>query len=103
MALSRRYANWPPGETTFVGFDFSAMLPPGVALTSGELSIVINRNPPQAQSDFTQEPVQVTGRQAWCFISGGAAGTDYQCRWTVSDNLNNTWHRTSLLLCAESA
>lgn len=104
MALSRRYRpEWPPGETAYVGIDFSPILPPGVILTAGELQIVTNTNPVQGQSDFAQEAVVAKGRQLWCFISGGAEGIDYQLRWTGADSANNTWHRTGLLLCAESA
>lgn len=104
MALARRYdPSWPPGETAFVGMDFSHILPPGVTLTAAELEIVVNTNPVRAQADWTQSACETRGRTAWCFVGGGAEGTDYQLRWTVSDNLSHTWHRTGLLLCAESS
>lgn len=104
MAISRRYMpSWPPGEAAFIGMDFADVIPPGVALASAELSIVINRSPPQGQTDFAQAQPITLQRQAWCSISGGAEGQDYQCRWTVSDSRGHTWNRTALLLCAETS
>lgn len=103
MAVSRRYSSWPPGESTFIGMDFSNVLPPGTTLATGTLTIVINSNPTQPQTDFTQSPVILEGRQAWSQITGGNAGTDYQLRWTVGDNRQNVWNRTALLLCAETS
>lgn len=104
MALTRRYGpSWPPGEAATIGMDFSALLPPGVALVSGELTIVVNVNPVQPQTDFAQAAVITRGRQAWCSIAGGHEGRDYACHWTVADSQGHTWERTALLLCGQSA
>jgi hypothetical protein len=104
MALSQRYSpSWPPGEAAWIGLDFADVLPPGVVLISASLTLLINRNPVAPQSDFTQGPVTLDGRQAWCEIAGGAEGVDYQARWTVTDNRDHTWNRTALLLCAETS
>lgn len=103
MAVTRRYHSWPPGEAAYVGMDFSDLLPPGTALATGQVTIVINSNPTQPQTDFTISPVQLQNRQAWAQLQGGNAGTDYQVRWTVGDSRQNVWNRTALLLCAESS
>lgn len=103
MAITRRYASWPPGEQAWVGMDFSDVLPPGVSLATATLTILTNTSPANPVTDFTQGPVELDGRQAWSQISGGSAGTDYQFRWTVGDNHAQTWQRTALLLCAETS
>ena len=103
MAISRRYLTWPPGEQTYVGMDFSNCIPPGVTLTAASLSIVTNTNPAHATTDFQQQPCEVASRQAWCFITGGAEGTDYQLRWQVSDSHGHTWNRAATMLCAEQS
>lgn len=105
MALTARYApSWPPDEVAYVGMDFSDVLPPGlVQITAGTLSIVLNTNPVQPTSDFTQQGIIIQGRQVWCRISGGFEGQDYQFRWTVTDNRGHTWERAALMLCAQSS
>lgn len=104
MALSRRYhPEWPPGESSYIGIDLSSLLPPGVVLTSAELTIVVNVNPVQQQTDFAQDAVIVSGRQAWARIAGGHQGRDYQAIWTVADSQGHTWERTALLLCGQTA
>lgn len=103
MAVTRRYASWPPGEVAQLGMDFSDVLPIGTAIQTASLLILVNQSPTLPQTDFTQGAATIQGRQAWVPLQGGNAGTDYQCRWTVTDNLGNTWQRTALLLCAESS
>lgn len=104
MALSRRYMpSWPPGERGYIGMDFSDVIPPGQALITGTMTIVTNTNPTEPQTDFEQTEVTLEGRQAWCLLEGGAVGTDYQVRWVVGDSVDHAWHRTALLLCAESS
>lgn len=102
--LARRYQpSWPPGEAAWIGLDFSDVLPPGIAIVTGTLTILINQSPVIPQTDFTQGPVVIDGRRVWSQITGGALGTDYQVRWTVGDSREQTWSRTALLLCAETS
>jgi len=101
MSVSNRYLTWPPNEQGFVGYDFSPVIPPGVALANATLTIVTNTNPPLPQTDFTQQPVTIISRQCWCSIAGGAEGTDYQLRFTASDTAGHVWNRTATMLCAE--
>jgi hypothetical protein len=82
--------------------DYSAILPLGVVISDADLDIVINTNPVEPQSDWTQGAVEIFGRRVYCLLSGGVEGTDYQLRWTVTDSLGNTWPRTCLVLCAET-
>jgi len=103
MALSRRYATWPPGEEGWVGLDLTGVLPVGSGIVSATLQFFTNTNPANATTDFGEAPVDHVGRRAWCPISGGVAGRDYQLRWTINDNRNHVWSRTVLMLCAESA
>ena len=104
MAISDRYSPpHPPGESVSFALDYAPILPPGVALVAGSLEIVVNTNPVQAQSDWTQGPVVPIGRRLYCDLEGGVAGTDYQLRWTGVDNLGNTWPRTCFVLCAETS
>ena len=79
------------------------MLPAGAVITTATLTILLNQSPTLPTSDFTQQPVQIDGRQVWCTITGGVPGTDYQCRWTITDSLQNNWIRTATLLCAETS
>lgn len=102
MPLSRRYTpEFPPGETSVIGYDFSYILPPGVGITSGALEIFTNTASPQpADTDFTIGTMAVRGRAIYCTLSGGVLGTDYQLHWNAIDTLGNVWPRTGLLLCA---
>jgi hypothetical protein len=102
MAIGLRYPTKPGSDACPYGFDFSNILPLGVGITSGTLEIVLNLNPVQPQSDFTQGEVLISGRRVYCPISGGVPGTDYQFRWSIADTLGNMWQRTALLLCAAS-
>lgn len=83
--------------------DFSGVIPPGMNIVAANLSILLNTSPTQPSTDFTQgEPVPL-GRQVWCDVEGGVAGTDYQVVWTVTDSGQNVWRRTALLLCAATS
>jgi hypothetical protein len=102
MPLSRRYTpEFPPGESSVIGYDFSFIIPPGVGIASGALNILTNTAAPQpANSDFTIGPVGVRGRAIYASLTGGVLGTDYQLHWTAFDTSGNEWPRTGLLLCA---
>ena len=104
MAISDRYdPPHPPGESSTYALDYSAILPPGVGLTSGSLTIVINTNPVEPQTAWTQGAVTAIGRRLYCALSGGTEGTDYQFRWSGVDSLGNTWPRTCYVLCAQAS
>lgn len=103
MSLSRRYHACPPGESARIGIDFSALLPPGVTLSSAALTVFCNTNPVQPAPEWTVGVPEFLGRMAWCQVSGGMEGTDYQFRWSVSDNNGNTWQRVALMLSAQTS
>jgi hypothetical protein len=105
MPLSRRYSpEWAPGETAAIGIDMSQIIPPGVGISSGSLSVATNTVPPQASTDFTGTgTTQVIGRALYATISGGTSGKDYQFTWQVVDTAGNVWNRTALLLCAPTS
>jgi hypothetical protein len=101
MALTRRYAPaFNPGEASTIGLDFSHLLPPGVGISTCTVAAFTNTSPPVASSDFIFGTVTARGRNVWCTISGGVAGTDYQIRWNATGTDGNVWPRTTLLLCA---
>lgn len=102
MPLSRRYSpEHPPGESCPFGLDFSFVIPPGVGITDGSLSIWTNTvEPHPADADWTATPVSVHGRVIYATLSGGIAGVDYQLRWVARDTEGNTYPRTALVLCA---
>jgi len=104
MSLSKRYSpEHPAGEVCTVGIDLSQILPPGIGIISASVSAATNTTPPVASTDFTFGTVSVRGRAAWCTISGGTAGTDYQLTWLCADTASNVWPRTVLLKCAATA
>lgn len=104
MALSRRYhPEWPPGESSQIGIDMSGVLPPGTRLEAASLELFVNRNPVEPTTDWALDDPTWSGRQAWCRITGGASGVDYQCQWILTDSRNNVWVRTTLLLCAQTS
>jgi hypothetical protein len=104
MPLSRRYSpEWAPGEASNIGLDYSFLIPPGVGITSGALSIWTNRVEATPSTDFTVGPVGVRGRTIYASLAGGVEGTDYQLRWIAHDTRGNTWPRTCLLLCAQTS
>lgn len=105
MSVTRRYTpEHPPGETCFFGLDYSFVIPPGVGITSGALSIFTNANPPAvADADWTKGPVTVRGRAVYALLSGGVEGTDYRLLWNAFDTQGNQWPRTTLVLCAQTS
>lgn len=104
MPLSRRYSpEKPPNETCVFGLDYDALIPPGVGITSGSLTIWTNTVAPAQSSDWTIGPVSVRGRAIYATLSGGVEGTDYQLRWVAVDTSGNTWPRTALCLCAHTS
>lgn len=102
MPLSRRYSpEHPPGESCPFGMDYSFILPPGVGITGGSVSIWTNTAiPADASADWVIGPVQVRARAIYANLSGGVDGRDYQVRWVATDTAGNTWPRTALVLCA---
>lgn len=104
MPLSRRYSpEFAPGESSNVGLDYSPLIPPGIGIASGSLSIWTNTAVPAASTDFSIGAVTIAGRTVYSRISGGVAGTDYQLRWSATDTNGNVWPRTCLLLCAHTS
>ena len=105
MPLSRRFnPEHPPGESCKFGVDFSFVIPPGIGIESGSLSILTNTATPVDASDqWTIGPVMVRGRALYAMLAGGVAGTDYQLKFTALDTAGNTWPRTALVLCAETS
>ena len=105
MPISRRYSpEHPPSESCSFGLDYSFVIPVGVGIESGTLSIFTNTADPQdASTDWKQGPVTVQGRAIYANLLGGVAGTDYQLRWTATDSQGNVWPRTTLVLCAETS
>lgn len=105
MPISRRYTpEHPPGETCSFGLDFSFVVPVGVGVESGTLTIFKNdavQTP--AAGDWTIGPVTVRGRALYATLSGGVSGTDYQLKWTAVDSQGNAWPRTTLVLCADTS
>ena len=104
MPLSRRYTpEFPPGESSLVGLDFSYVIPPGVGIASGALTVWTNVATPVQSTDFQVGEVTVRGRSLYAPLSGGVDGTDYQLRWVATDTQGNVIPRTALLLCAQTS
>lgn len=104
MPLSRRYTpEWAPGESAVIGMDYSFVIPPGVGIASGGLTVLTNTATPAVSTDFTIGPAQVSGRAIYCPLSGGVAGHDYQLAWDVQDTAGNIYPRTALMLCAPTS
>jgi hypothetical protein len=105
MPLSRRYSpEHPPGETCAFGLDYSFLIPPGVGITSGSVTIWTNTvSPTSAAADWTIGPVSILGRAIYATLSGGVEGKDYQIRWVAKDTEGNTWPRTTLVLCSQTS
>lgn len=105
MSISRRYTpEFAPGESCNIGYDYSAIIPPGIGITAGTLSIYTNVAVPQdASADFTIGAVNVLGRAIYARLSGGAEGKDYQLRWTATDSHGDVWPRTGVMLCARTS
>lgn len=106
MPLTRRYTpEIPPGEQSLIGMDFSYVIPPGVGIASGSVSLFTNTVAPAASADMTFGPVTVRGRVLYAPITvlDAALGNDYQLRWKAVDSQGNIWPRTGLLLCAQTS
>jgi hypothetical protein len=105
MALSRRYhPEKPPSESCPFGMSFEAVIPPGVSIISGALSIMTNTTPPTpADQDWKKGDVQVQGRVLYAILGGGKLGTDYLLQWTATDSDGNIWPRTAMCLVANSS
>ena len=105
MPLSRRYSpEWAPGEQATIGLDFSSIIPPGVGIASGTLTIDFNVVPPASSgSDFTIGAIQIFGRVLYVLLAGGVVGRDYLLNWVATDTDGNIWPRTALLLCAPTS
>jgi len=104
MSLNNRFLpSHAPGAVAVYSLDFSAILPPGVGIASGALSIATNVVPPAPSSDFTVGPVTVNGRRLYAQLSGGVSATDYRLTFTANDSVGGVWPRTALLLCAATS
>ena len=105
MPLSRRYRpEHAPGESCSFGLDYSFIIPVGVGIEQGTLSIFTNTaTPTPADADWQKGPVEVRGRAVYAMLSGGVSGVDYQLVWTVVDSAGNVWPRTCLVLCAPTS
>jgi hypothetical protein len=105
MPISRRYSpEAAPGETCVYGLDFAPVIPPGVGIAAGKLSIFTNVSPPAAaDADWTASAVTWIDRTLYATLSGGKTGTDYILTWTATDTQGNIWPRSSLLLVAPTS
>ena len=104
MPLSRRYTpEFVPGESCTIGLDYSRIIPPGVGISSGTLTIYTNTATPAPTPDLAVGAVTIRGRTVYAGISGGVEGRDYQLRWLVVDTAGNVWPRTCLMLCAQTS
>lgn len=105
MPLSRRYTpEHPPGESCRFGLNYDFLIPPGVGIASGSVEVWTNTpGDVQPSADWSVSPVSWEGRTIFATLSGGIEGTDYQIRWNVTDTTGNTWPRTALVLCAQTA
>jgi len=105
MSLTRRYTpEHPPGERSVYAYDFSFIVPPGIGIASGSLTVFTNTAiPADASKDWSVGPVSVLGRVIYATLSGGLEGTDYQIRWVATDTEGNIWPRTALQLCAHTS
>lgn len=104
MSLTRRYhPEHAPGEDAIYGMDFSAIIPPGVGVQLGQVSIFTNAAVPQPAPELVPGPVATRGRTVYARLAGGTEGVDYQVRWQVVDTAGNIWPRTALVLCAQTS
>jgi len=105
MALNNRYEpSHPQGQTCTYALDFSNLIPLGVTLQSGLLTVLENSVPPvAAPGDFLVGPVTLAGRRLYASLSGGVTAKDYRLQWAGVDSLGNNWVRTCLLLCAATS
>lgn len=102
---TQRYLpNHSASEVCNFWLDFSLVIPFGVGIAAGGLSIFTNvAVPAAADSDWTVGPVAVFGRAIYAQLARGNQNTDYQFRWFAEDTMGNQWVRTALCLCAETS
>lgn len=106
MTINNRFEPpHPVGESINYGLDFSPILPPGVTIESGSITVQYNTVPPTPTFDLTVVPLSPipNTRRMYATVSGGTAGRDYRLQWTANDSLANVWVRTTLLLCASTS
>ena len=104
MGLNNRYLpSHPASQQCLYALDFANILPLGVTLASGALTVEYNTVPPLPQTDFTVGPVTATGRRLYASLAGGLSGKDYRLTWIGDDSLGNQWPRACLLLCAATS
>jgi hypothetical protein len=105
MPLSRRYRpEHPPGESCSFGLDYSFIIPVGVGIEQGTITIQTNAaEPVAADGDWQIGAVSVRGRAIYATLAGGVPGVDYQLVWTAVDTQGNVWPRTCLVLCADTS
>jgi hypothetical protein len=104
MPLSRRYSpEKPPGESATFGMDYSFLIPPGVGIAAGSLTIETNVVNPQPAADWIIGPVYVYGRTIYAELGGGTLGQDYRLNWVATDTDGNVWPRTALCLVAQTS
>ena len=105
MPLSRRYRpEHPPGESCSFGLDYSFIIPVGVGIEQGTITIQTNAaEPVAADADWQIGAVSVRGRAIYATLAGGVPGVDYQLVWTAVDTQGNVWPRTCLVLCADTS
>lgn len=103
--VTRRYLPaHPPGESCLFACDFSSVIPHGLGIATGTLSIFQNVVPPKAAStDFTVGAVTVIGRALYANLSGGQDATDYILQWQAVDTSGAIWPRSGLLLVTRTS
>ena len=102
MPVTRRYVpEHPPGEQCLFGLDFSPIIPVGVGVKSGTLTIAHNGSDviDDADGDWEIGPVLVRGRAIYAMLTGGVLGMDYMLHWVATDTEGNVWPRVALILC----
>lgn len=104
MPISVRYRpEHPPDEQCLFGLDYSFIIPVGVGIAGGAVSIMTNTADPVDDGSWTIGAIEVRGRAVYAMLSGGVPGVDYQVRWIAYDTQGNAWPRTTLVLCAETS
>lgn len=104
MPLSRRYSpELAPGEVSVFGMDFSSVIPPGVGIAAG--SLTISAYSPSGGQGVSAGAVSVRDRTLYATVTAqqSADGIDWKLLWTATDTQGNTWPRTGLVLCSETS
>ena len=103
MPLSRRYTpELAPGEISVFGMDYSAVIPKGVGIASGALTISPNT---AGGTGVSAGAVSVHDRTLYATVTAqqSADGFDWKLLWTATDTDGNVWPRTGLVLCAATS